>query len=165
MDAISRNQQSLLPGCCCMQMMMPTSDDKAEFKWQAQAVWPWQSRAQLNVNSQSALIRSPARSKWGSMVGVLCDRKIPDRLKSKIYRIVVHKVHEVALYGAECCPATVEVETRLNVLKTEVLRGMAGASAWNKVVRFGVTPMGGKISAKLNLVGMLPCFFASGDTV
>ncbi|VDP17307.1 unnamed protein product [Heligmosomoides polygyrus] len=42
-------------------------------------------------------------SKWRSLTGVLCDRKIPEHLKSKIYRAVVRPV---AMYGTECWPAT-----------------------------------------------------------
>ncbi|EYB97639.1 hypothetical protein Y032_0139g2136 [Ancylostoma ceylanicum] len=45
------------------------------------------------------------------MTGVLCDKNIPDRFKSKVYRAVVQSV---ALYGAECWPATKEVERRLS---------------------------------------------------
>ena len=44
--------------------------------------------------------------KWRSMTGVLCDKNIPERLKSKIYRTVIRPV---AIYGAECWPATKEV--------------------------------------------------------
>ncbi|EYC26161.1 hypothetical protein Y032_0011g1592 [Ancylostoma ceylanicum] len=36
--------------------------------------------------------------KWRSMTGVMCDKNIPDRFKSKVYRAVVRSV---ALYGAE----------------------------------------------------------------
>ncbi|EYC10962.1 hypothetical protein Y032_0053g2394 [Ancylostoma ceylanicum] len=31
--------------------------------------------------------------KWRSMTGVLCDKNIPDRFKSKVYRAVVRSVH------------------------------------------------------------------------
>uniref|UniRef100_A0A7I4Z469 Reverse transcriptase domain-containing protein n=1 Tax=Haemonchus contortus TaxID=6289 RepID=A0A7I4Z469_HAECO len=40
-----------------------------------------------------------AWSKWRSMTGLLCDKNIPERLKSKIYRTVIRPV---AIYGAEC---------------------------------------------------------------
>ncbi|VDP04161.1 unnamed protein product [Heligmosomoides polygyrus] len=40
---------------------------------------------------------STAWSKWRSLTGVFCGRKIPERLKSKIYRAVVGPV---AMYGA-----------------------------------------------------------------
>ncbi|EYC43535.1 hypothetical protein Y032_0490g2378 [Ancylostoma ceylanicum] len=37
--------------------------------------------------------------------GVMCDKKVPLKLKSKIYRTVVRPV---ALYGAECWPTTLK---------------------------------------------------------
>nr|CDJ91957.1 endonuclease-reverse transcriptase HmRTE-e01 [Haemonchus contortus] len=53
------------------------------------------------------------------MTGILCDKNIPERLKSKIYRTVIRPV---AIYGAECWPATKEVEARLSVMETKMLR-------------------------------------------
>ncbi|VDO61015.1 unnamed protein product [Heligmosomoides polygyrus] len=60
---------------------------------------------------------SAAWSKWRSLTGVLCDRKIPERLKSKIYRAFVGPV---AMCGAECWPATKEVEARLSVMEAKM---------------------------------------------
>ena len=37
--------------------------------------------------------------KWREMSGIICDRKIPRKLKSKIYRTVLRLVR---LYGAKC---------------------------------------------------------------
>ncbi|VDP07006.1 unnamed protein product [Heligmosomoides polygyrus] len=55
----------------------------------------------VGVNSRV----SAAWSKWRSLTGVLCDKKIPERFKSKIYRAFIRPV---AMYGAECWPATKE---------------------------------------------------------
>ncbi|VDO19312.1 unnamed protein product [Heligmosomoides polygyrus] len=110
---------------------------------------------------------SAAWSKWRSMTGVLCDKKKPERLKSKIYRAIVRPV---AMYGAECWPATKEVETRLSVTDTKMVR-------WTVVVRrldcirnnelrqrFGVAPVAGKLrEARLRWCGHV--LRASGDTV
>ncbi|EYB92379.1 hypothetical protein Y032_0194g1414 [Ancylostoma ceylanicum] len=41
--------------------------------------------------------------KWRMTTGILCDRKMPIRLKSKVYRTVIRSV---ALYGTECWTAT-----------------------------------------------------------
>ncbi|VDO80667.1 unnamed protein product [Heligmosomoides polygyrus] len=94
----------------------------------------------VEVNSRV----SAAWSKRRSLTGVLCDRKIPKHLKSKIYRAVVRPV---AMYGAKCWPVIKEVETRLSVLETKMLRWTAGVtrmdSIRNNVIRqkFGVAPI------------------------
>ncbi|VDP25416.1 unnamed protein product [Heligmosomoides polygyrus] len=71
---------------------------------------------------------------WRSLTGVLCDRKIPEQLKSKIYRAVVRPV---AMYGAECWPATKEVEARLSVKETKMLRWTAGVTCMDRTMLFG----------------------------
>ncbi|VDP12811.1 unnamed protein product [Heligmosomoides polygyrus] len=63
----------------------------------------------LEVNARV----SAAWSKWRSLTGVLCDRAIPEYLKSKVYRT---GVRPVATYGAECWPVTKEIESRLSVM-------------------------------------------------
>ncbi|VDO84713.1 unnamed protein product [Heligmosomoides polygyrus] len=78
----------------------------------------------VEVNSHAAW------SKWRSLTGLLCDRKIPERLNSKIYRTVVRSV---AMYGAECWPATKEVETRLSVMETKMLRWTAGVTRMDRI--------------------------------
>ncbi|VDP04564.1 unnamed protein product [Heligmosomoides polygyrus] len=64
-------------------------------------------------------------SKWRSLTGVLCDKKIPERLNSKIYRTAVRPV---ALYGATFWLATKDVETRLSVMEMKMLRWTAGVT-------------------------------------
>ncbi|VDP54051.1 unnamed protein product [Heligmosomoides polygyrus] len=95
----------------------------------------------VEVNSRV----SAAWSKWRSLSGVLCGKKIPDRFKSKIYRAVIR-----AMYGTECWPATKEVEMRLSVMETKMLRWMAGVTRMdrirNDVIRkkFGIAPIADK---------------------
>ncbi|VDP21512.1 unnamed protein product [Heligmosomoides polygyrus] len=95
----------------------------------------------VEVNSRV----SAAWSKWRSLTGVLCVRKIPEHLKSKIYRAVVRPV---AMYGAECWPVTKEVETRLSVMETKMLRWTAGVTRVDRIrndairQKFGVAPIG-----------------------
>ncbi|VDP35442.1 unnamed protein product [Heligmosomoides polygyrus] len=76
----------------------------------------------VEVNSRV----SAAWSKWRSLTGVFCDKKILECFKSKIYGAVIRPV---AMYGAECWPATKEVETRLSVMETKMLRWTAGVTA------------------------------------
>ncbi|EYB85538.1 hypothetical protein Y032_0296g1688 [Ancylostoma ceylanicum] len=86
--------------------------------------------------------------KWRSMTGVLCDKNIPDRFKSKVYRAVVRSV---AVYGEECWPATKEVERRLIVLETMMLRWTAGVTRADRIriekmrERFGIAPIADKL--------------------
>ncbi|VDP12704.1 unnamed protein product [Heligmosomoides polygyrus] len=87
-------------------------------------------------------------SKWRSLTGVLCDKKMPDRLKSKIYSTVVR---QLAMYGAECWPATKETKSRLSVMKTKMLRWMAGVTRLDRIrneairQKFGVAPIADKM--------------------
>ncbi|EYC12736.1 hypothetical protein Y032_0046g1396 [Ancylostoma ceylanicum] len=57
--------------------------------------------------------------KWRSVTGVLCDKNIPERFKSKVYRTVVRAV---ALHGAECWAVTKEVERRVSGMEMKMLR-------------------------------------------
>ncbi|VDO96926.1 unnamed protein product [Heligmosomoides polygyrus] len=66
----------------------------------------------VEVNSRV----SAAWSKWRSLTGVLCDKKMPERLKSKIYKNVVLPV---AMHGAECWPAS---KTGLDRIRNGVIR-------------------------------------------
>jgi hypothetical protein len=86
--------------------------------------------------------------KWRSTTGVLCDKKINDRLKSKIYRTVVRPV---AIYGAECWPATKDVERRLGVMEMKMLRWISGVTRLDHVRnddirnRYGIAPIDEKL--------------------
>ncbi|VDP29164.1 unnamed protein product [Heligmosomoides polygyrus] len=97
-----------------------------------------------NLMTEVNSLVSAAWSKWRSLTGVLCDRKILEHLKSKIYRAVFRPV---AMNGAECWPATKEDETRLSAKKTKMLRWTAGVTRMerirNDVIRqkCGVTPI------------------------
>nr|CDJ93337.1 endonuclease-reverse transcriptase HmRTE-e01 [Haemonchus contortus] len=91
------------------------------------------------------------------MTGVLCDKNIPERLKSKIYRTVIRPV---AIYGAECWPTTKEVEARLSVMETKMLRWTAGVTRLDRISndaireRFGVAPIVDKMrEARLRWYG------------
>ncbi|EYC21189.1 hypothetical protein Y032_0020g45 [Ancylostoma ceylanicum] len=86
--------------------------------------------------------------KWRSVTGVVCDKNIPERFKSKVYRTVVRAV---ALYGAECWAVTEEVERRLSGMEMKMLRCMAGITRLDRICnqdirqRFGVAPITDKL--------------------
>ncbi|XP_068084653.1 uncharacterized protein, partial [Anabrus simplex] len=91
--------------------------------------------------------------KWRMTTGVTCDRRMKDHLKSKIYRTVIRPV---ALYGIECWPATKEVERRLSVMETKMLRWTAGITRLDHISndnirkRFGVAPIQKKMQENLS---------------
>ncbi|VDO98151.1 unnamed protein product [Heligmosomoides polygyrus] len=102
----------------------------------------------------------------GALTGVLCDRKIPERHKSKIYRVFVRPV---AIYGAECWPVTKEIERRLSLIETKMMRWTAGITRLDRVrndciwQRFGVTPIFEKMrEARLRWYGHV--LGTTGDT-
>ncbi|KAK6764003.1 hypothetical protein RB195_024363 [Necator americanus] len=82
--------------------------------------------------------------KWKIATGVLCDKKVPVRLKPKIYRTVVRPV---ALYRCECWPTTKALERVLHAMEMRMLRWTIGVTLKEKVsndtVRsiFGVVPI------------------------
>ncbi|KAK6742396.1 hypothetical protein RB195_009953 [Necator americanus] len=59
--------------------------------------------------------------KWKMATGLLCDEKVPVRLKSKIYRTVVRPV---ALHECECWPTTKALERVLHAMEMRMLRRM-----------------------------------------
>ena len=71
-----------------------------------------------------------AWKRWSELTGVLCDRKMPVRLKSKIYKAAVRPV---ALYGAECWPTTKAMEAKLNVMEMNMLRWSLGVTRCDRI--------------------------------
>src|SRR5262249_803174 len=69
-----------------------------------------------------------AWAKWREVTGVLCDRRMPDRLKAKVYKTVVRPV---ALYGTECWPATAKHEQALHTMEMRMLRWTLGITRWD----------------------------------
>ena len=86
--------------------------------------------------------------RWKEVTGVLCDRKMPTRLKSKIYRTVVRPV---ALYGTECWPMTKAAEHRLHVMEMRMARWTLGISLLDHLTndeirrQLGITTIGDKM--------------------
>ncbi len=55
---------------------------------------------------------------------------MPTHLKTKLYRTVVHPL---ALYGAECWPATNRHEQALHVKEMQMIRWTLGLTRWDEV--------------------------------
>ncbi|EYC42305.1 hypothetical protein Y032_0536g3107 [Ancylostoma ceylanicum] len=95
--------------------------------------------------------------KWRTTTGILCDKKMPIRLKSKVFRTVVRPV---ALCGTECWATTNSAKQVLHTMEMRMLRGSMGVTLKdkvpNEVVRSTtrVAPMANKMSeARLRWVG------------
>ncbi|EYC36533.1 hypothetical protein Y032_0886g2861 [Ancylostoma ceylanicum] len=82
--------------------------------------------------------------KFRATSGIICDRKVSDNLKSKIYRTVIRPA---ALYSSECWPATKEIERRLGVMEARMLRWASGITRLDHIrnedirKRYGVAPI------------------------
>ena len=57
--------------------------------------------------------------KWKQLTGVLCDKKVPIKLKDKVYKTVIKPT---MTYGAECWAVRKNDENRLHVEKMRMLR-------------------------------------------
>ncbi|XP_070046511.1 uncharacterized protein [Nicotiana tomentosiformis] len=84
--------------------------------------------------------------KWRLTSGVLCDKKVPRKLKGQFYRVVVRPT---MLYGAECWPVKIAHVQKLNVAEMRMLRWMCGHIKLyrNEVIRdkVGVDPIEDKM--------------------
>ncbi|KAG5569286.1 hypothetical protein H5410_059052 [Solanum commersonii] len=68
--------------------------------------------------------------KWRLVSGVLCDKKIPSRLKGKFYRVVVKPA---LLYGVECWPVKNSHVQKMHVAEMRMLRWMCGHTRSDKI--------------------------------
>ena len=62
-------------------------------------------------------------AKWRAASGVLCDRKVPFKLKGKFYRVAIRPA---MLYGSECWPITKALANRVEVAELRMLRWTCG---------------------------------------
>ena len=86
--------------------------------------------------------------KWRQASGVLCDRKVPQKLKGKFYRTAIRPV---MLYGAECWPTKRRHIQQLGVTGMRMLRWICGHTRKDRVrnddirERVGVAPIEEKV--------------------
>ena len=73
---------------------------------------------------------SAAWGNWKRCSGVLCDRRMPVKLKGKIYKTVVRPA---LLYGTETWATTRGQEARLEVNEMRMLRWMCGVTRRDKI--------------------------------
>ncbi|PVH31922.1 hypothetical protein PAHAL_9G264300 [Panicum hallii] len=68
--------------------------------------------------------------KWRQASGVLCDKKVPQRLKGKFYRTAIRPA---MLYGAECWPTKRRHVQQLSVAEMRMLRWFCGHTRRDRV--------------------------------
>ena len=68
--------------------------------------------------------------KWKSLTGVMCDKKMPDRLKGKVYKTVIRPV---MMYGSETWTLRKEEERMLEAAEMKMLRWSTGKTKLDKV--------------------------------
>ena len=66
-----------------------------------------------------------AWSSWRKLTGVLYDRKIPLRLKAKIYKTIIRPA---LTYGSECWAIKVTNKRKIAITEMRMLRGILGVS-------------------------------------
>ncbi|KAH1225684.1 hypothetical protein GmHk_11G032522 [Glycine max] len=82
--------------------------------------------------------------KWRKTLGVLCDAKVPIKLKGKFYRTAVRSA---ILYGTECWAVKSQHETKVGVAEMRMLWWMCGKTRQDKIrngdirERVGVAPI------------------------
>ena len=75
-----------------------------------------------------ARIRS-AGANWRKMSGIVYDRRMPMKLKSKVYKTVVRPV---LLYGTETWAAKAEHMRKLGTMEMKCLRRVVGCTLWDR---------------------------------
>ncbi|KAM3260777.1 hypothetical protein ACQJBY_051812 [Aegilops geniculata] len=86
--------------------------------------------------------------KWRQASGILCDNRVPQKLKGKFYRTTIQPA---MLYGAECWPTKRQHVQQLGVAEMRILRWSCGHTRKDRVRnddirdRAGVAPIEEKL--------------------
>nr|XP_043637945.1 uncharacterized protein LOC122608942 [Erigeron canadensis] len=68
--------------------------------------------------------------RWRSAFGVMCDKRIPLKLKGKFYRVAIRPT---MLYGSECWPMTKAQASRVEVAEMRMLRWSCGKTLSDRI--------------------------------
>ena len=68
--------------------------------------------------------------KWRQASGILCDKRVPQKLKGKFYRTAIRPA---MLYEAECWPTKIQHAQQLSVAEMRMLRWICGHTRMNRV--------------------------------
>lgn len=86
--------------------------------------------------------------KWRQASGILCDKRVPQKLKGKFYRTAIRPA---MLYGAECWPTKRRHVQQMSVAEMRMLRWICGHTRMDRVRnddirdRLGVAPIEEKL--------------------
>ena len=86
--------------------------------------------------------------KWRQASGILCEKKVPRKVKGKFYRTAVRPA---MLYGAECWPTKRQHIQQMSVAEMQMLRWMCGYTRKDRIrnevlpERLGVAPIDEKL--------------------
>ena len=75
--------------------------------------------AERDINNRVKI----AWMKWKQLTGVLCDTKVHNKLKDKVYKTVIKPT---ITYGAECWAVRKKDENRLHIAEMRMLRWIRG---------------------------------------
>ncbi|RCV37904.1 hypothetical protein SETIT_8G100500v2 [Setaria italica] len=82
--------------------------------------------------------------KWRQALGILCDKRVPLKLKGKFYRTMITPA---MLYGVECWSTKRRHVQQISVAKMRMLRWICCHTRWDRVRnedicdRLGVAPI------------------------
>ncbi|KAL4198985.1 hypothetical protein AMTRI_Chr03g48830 [Amborella trichopoda] len=100
-------------------------------------------------------------AKWRCVIGILCNRRLPMRLKGKLYRAAVRLT---LLYGAVCWAEKKQYTHRMSVAEMRMLRWMSGKTRRDRIrnesirENLGVAPIGDKMrESRLRWSGYVLC--------
>ncbi|KAE8675269.1 HAD-superfamily hydrolase, subfamily IG, 5'-nucleotidase isoform 2 [Hibiscus syriacus] len=73
--------------------------------------------------------------KWRAATGVLCDKKVPLKLKGKFYRMAIRPA---LLYGSECWAIKKDHIRRIEAAEMRMLRWTCGRTLWDMTTNFAI---------------------------
>ena len=90
--------------------------------------------------------------KWRQASGVLCDRRVPQKLKGKFYRTAIRTaIRPALLYGAECWPTKRRHVQQLSVAEMRILRWFCGHTKKDRVRNEAIPEMVGVAPIEVKL--------------
>ncbi|XP_063591901.1 uncharacterized protein LOC134786959 [Penaeus indicus] len=68
---------------------------------------------------------------WRKVSGVICDKRVPVRLKGKVHKEVVRPA---LIYGLEAAPLKKSEEKKMNAAEMKMLRWMVGVTRRDRII-------------------------------